>query len=300
MTRKINKNTGSQVNGRTIGVLVHPDYHPAVYRVDEIVLDFAYQTVTVSPYLPDHSVTALETATGAVYYYGQVSMIVDDVDYYKFEKYDGEEGDPDELWSDVDDQTVEEGSTLYVYDGVSMVSFTTVNSIFSANTDFMVTETQYGPCFALGYPDAMIEGSYMLDYLGKKIGYISGENFVTDTDVHFEKSTYAVNQDWENDSYIDTYDTIIRLRTTEIDPAVGSKAYWIIGEDYGEQTIKSLVTTDEPAYYDAVNCVVSYSVDGSTFTELSDEAMTDDNNVITNIPKYLYLSFSQDVEITEE
>ena len=48
-----------------------------------------------------------------------------------------------------------------------------------------------------------------------------------------------------------------------------------------------------------VNCVVSYSVDGNVFTDV-DTVLTDDNNVIGNIPRYVYLKFSQDVVITVE
>lgn len=47
------------------------------------------------------------------------------------------------------------------------------------------------------------------------------------------------------------------------------------------------------------NCVVSYSVDGDTYTDV-DPVLTDDNNVIANIPRYVYLKFSQDVFITVE
>lgn len=49
----------------------------------------------------------------------------------------------------------------------------------------------------------------------------------------------------------------------------------------------------------AINCVVSYSVDGKVFTDV-DPVLTDDNNVIANIPRYVYLKFSQDVVITVE
>ena len=48
-----------------------------------------------------------------------------------------------------------------------------------------------------------------------------------------------------------------------------------------------------------VNCVVSYSVDGNIFTNV-DPVLTEDNNVIGNIPRYVYLKFSQDVVITVE
>ena len=54
-----------------------------------------------------------------------------------------------------------------------------------------------------------------------------------------------------------------------------------------------------PGEGEGINCVVSYSVDGDTYTAV-DPVLTDDNNVIANIPKYVYLKFSQDVAITEE
>ena len=54
-----------------------------------------------------------------------------------------------------------------------------------------------------------------------------------------------------------------------------------------------------PGEGEGINCVVSYSVDGKVFTDV-DPVLTDENNVIANIPKYVYLNFSQDVAITEE
>ena len=54
-----------------------------------------------------------------------------------------------------------------------------------------------------------------------------------------------------------------------------------------------LVIGDTPA------CSVSYSVDGNTWTQ-HPTTLTDNNNVIANIPRYMYLKFSQDVAITEE
>lgn len=50
---------------------------------------------------------------------------------------------------------------------------------------------------------------------------------------------------------------------------------------------------------DSYNCEVSYSVDGETFTTF-DKVLNEANNVICNIPKSVYLKFSQDVIITEE
>ena len=54
-----------------------------------------------------------------------------------------------------------------------------------------------------------------------------------------------------------------------------------------------------PGDGEGINCVVSYSVDGKVFTNV-DTVLTEDNNVIANIPRYVYLKFSQDVVITEE
>ena len=54
-----------------------------------------------------------------------------------------------------------------------------------------------------------------------------------------------------------------------------------------------------PGEGEGINCVVSYSIDGEVFTNV-DPVLTDDNNVIANIPRYVYLKFSQDVVITVE
>ena len=54
-----------------------------------------------------------------------------------------------------------------------------------------------------------------------------------------------------------------------------------------------------PGDGEGINCVVSYSVDGKVFTAV-DPVLTEDNNVIANIPRYVYLKFSQDVVITVE
>ena len=50
---------------------------------------------------------------------------------------------------------------------------------------------------------------------------------------------------------------------------------------------------------DTPSCIVSYSVDGNTWTQ-HPTTLTDSNNVIVNIPRYMYLKFSQDVVITVE
>ena len=73
-----------------------------------------------------------------------------------------------------------------------------------------------------------------------------------------------------------------------------------IAKDTATQVNSNLIGVKVlPGEGETANCTVSYSVDGEVFTDV-ETALTEDNNVIGNIPKYAYLKFSQDVVITEE
>lgn len=73
-----------------------------------------------------------------------------------------------------------------------------------------------------------------------------------------------------------------------------------IAKDTATQVNSNLIGVKVlPGEGEGINCVVSYSVDGNTYTTV-DPVLTDDNNVIANIPRYVYLKFSQDVIITVE
>ena len=73
-----------------------------------------------------------------------------------------------------------------------------------------------------------------------------------------------------------------------------------IAKDTATQVNSNLIGVKVlPGEGEGINCVVSYSVDGNTYTTV-DPVLTDDNNVIANIPRYVYLKFSQDVVITVE
>ena len=73
-----------------------------------------------------------------------------------------------------------------------------------------------------------------------------------------------------------------------------------IAKDTATQVNSNLIGVKVlPGDGEGINCVVSYSVDGKVFTDV-DTVLTDNNNVIANIPRYMYLKFSQDVAITEE
>ena len=73
-----------------------------------------------------------------------------------------------------------------------------------------------------------------------------------------------------------------------------------IAKDTATQVNSNLIGVKVlPGEGESANCTVSYSVDGKVFTNV-DPVLTDDNNVIANIPRYVYLKFSQDVVITVE
>lgn len=70
-----------------------------------------------------------------------------------------------------------------------------------------------------------------------------------------------------------------------------------VGWLYNRMTVSSVESHQEQGEYPS--CQVEYSVDGQTWTAYPDY-LTDYNSVICNIPRYMYLRFSQDVLITEE
>lgn len=97
--------------------------------------------------------------------------------------------------------------------------------------------------------------------------------------------------------------------TDEDRPEIGATVYYSMYDpsfnqfEVGELVLSVVPEPEpvEPYVPDEPNCTVSYSINGKddTWTDC-EETLTDLNNVIANIPRYIYLKFSQDVEITEE
>ena len=148
----------------------------------------------------------------------------------------------------------------------------------------------------------IFDGEFLCNIEGYAVGYVvSGPEVVTDPNVTFTKGNVEGGyQTWTNDDYISEGLGTRNLYTPTDSPAVGDSALFTLNDlDYNPQTIKSIDTTETPGVTDPVNCKLSYSVDGSTWTDWP-ENITDDNNVISNIPRYMYLKFSQDVVITVE
>ena len=325
VTRNIKANTATQVNSNLIGVLVHPNINPPTVTVDGIVVDYTYTKFVIangvpSPITPGTYTSDVITDTNNnVYCYTGDTTVVDGQTYHCWVLWsiDSSLNDND-VWTK--GYPVKAGMYLYNIDltdkenPVLIGEVGTIGSLF-LNVDgklhldipFMqISERNvYNPTFSFHY---YFNGDFLIDDHNQlKVGYVvSGPTVITDPNVTFTKGSVEEElgyQTWtNNDDFISAEFVPRNLYTPTDSPAVGDKALFTMFEykyEYNPQTIKAINTTETPAVTDPVDCKLSYSVDGSTWTDWS-ENMTEDNNVIANIPRYVYLKFSQDVVITVE
>ena len=320
VTRNIKANTATQVNANLIGVLVHPNTYPPIVTVDDIVVDYSYTEIVVAngvpnPLFPGEYSDAITDTNNNVYWWPGNSAEVGGETYYRWALWptDGS-SDNDNVWAK--DFPIETGSNLYhisfagqenpvITDaGVVGSLFLEFGGIVSTGISFIQINQYdlYNSNFNSLY---QVSGDFIVDVQNNyKVGYVvSGPEVVTDSDVTFIKgNTYGDYQTWTNGDYVSEGFGTRSLYTETDSPAVGDSALFTVAsgsEDYNVQTIKAIDTTETPVDPDPVDCTLSYSVDGTSWTEWPDN-MTDDNNVISNIPRYMYLKFSQDVVITEE
>lgn len=316
VTRNIKANKPTQVNSDKIGVLVHPNTYPPIVTVDDIVVDYNYEKVTAengvpNPEFPDIFSGAITDTNNNVYYWKGGLTTIGGVDYYIYGTFPGGENI---VYGTNNPAQV--GDSIYSIDTTDpenpvITTIGTIGTLF-LQKDHMVTTFDFIKNSASDYLNTnwsyttfQVGGDFLLDVQnGYKVGYvISGPSVVTDNDVTFVKgSVQSDYQSWTNDDYVASGFGTRSLYTTTDSPAVGDTALFTVNpgeEDYNVQTIKDIDTTETPVDPDPVNCTVSYSVDGTTWTE-HPTVLTDENNVICNIPKYVYLKFSQDVVITVE
>lgn len=318
-TRNVKANIGTQVNGTSVGVLVHPGENPPIVRLDGIKVDLGVKVSTLSSSLPDVenrvicAVVAEHNNIDEIFYCVPASpyppsvpeqIEVDDTVYYKFIKY----GDSSTvMWSPnfyvLDPSDPGAPYYLYEYDETDVTEpikyYADVVYKFSVEGVFVQKDTNL-------YSSVDYNGEFYtittnvvgnLDTL--QCGYVVIDTTAYYEDVVFTKLTEGVTPVvWSNSDFEQLYGALDLVTFTET-PEVGEELYWNLDMlDFNNQTVKELVYTEIPQPI-PVDCTVSYSVDGETWTEHSD-TLTDDNNVICNIPRYMYLKFSQDVEITEE
>lgn len=318
VTRNINANTATQVNANLIGVLVHPNTYPPIVTVDDIVVDYQYATLTVQSSVPvevgevtvySAAITAYNSGSGDIFYFTSESKVVDGQTYYRWDSYPGNTTWNSPLWTLSNTPSINDPFYVYTEDPESMVQATNVQSVFNINTNFIKeNETEYSntnysgryTIVEISYPDQNTK-IFLVDPSGNKVGWVSTIHINKDDDKTFVKGSVVGDyQSWTNGDYVSSGFGVRTIYTITDSPAVGDQAMYTADHpEYDSQEITAIDTTETPVDPDPVKCTVSYSTDGETFTE-HPTVLTDDNNVICNIPRYVYLKFSQDVEITEE
>lgn len=304
VTRYIKKNTPVQVNSHLIGVEVYPDDvftgitvkgHWTRLRCNNVPANTAFWT----------------SFNEVVYMKSNGSVEIETVTYYRWTRspFFTDDRYPRYLWitsQDIDSSNI--GDALYTIDQTDPEN--PVVTQYDENLGNIVPEYTGGSkrfiqlrdvdgtdCLLGLYGD--VENSlYMLDMNTSSVYTIDGDYFsiisatpdnVTNIDIVCD----SYNQDgfWI-DSDNATYNGPLWGSAT---PAVGDTLNFFESDnEYNQQTVDSLNYVPGTA-----NCVVEYSVTGDEWTQVGSN-LTDVNNVIANVPKYVYLRFSQDVEITEE
>ena len=322
VTKNIKANTATQVNSNLIGVLVNPNTNPPIVTVDDIVVDYTYTTFVVSnvvpdPEIPDTYTLSLTGTDNNVYVFTNEVTSINDEGYNKLKLWEQDDiiwikqpsGRPGEIvGSSLFNIDFTDGENPVITDSGIKVGtlFLGIEEGRGENKDIPFIQNAPNDLYNSSYSSTyQVDGDFLIDVQsGYKVGYVmSGPTVVTDQNVKFTKGGMSgVYYYWMNDDLLSSGFSTRYLYTTTDSPAVGDSALFtsVQGqEDYNVQTIKAIDTTETPAPEVPIDCTLSYSVDGETWTDWP-ENMTDDNNVISNIPRYMYLMFSQDVVITEE
>lgn len=290
MTKRVNANVSTQVNADKIGVLIAGG---TVTKVTGIIVDFSMNVITVSDRISGIDATVICDSNGDVYYTIQGETTGDL--RYIYHQY----GSESTLFNEF--STPEVGQTLYnsENEAVSTISvvFSTTGVFFNSDGTHFVNYDYKGSWIKQG--DFLVDES-----TGDKVGYITVDTTYSDDDCVF---TFGGTSGGSQTSWNHTFDVInadIQLLTEgnyyeDVYPTVGQDALFSPDNPtYNVQTVKGLVEEEEEIIV-TPNCTVSYSVNGETWTDHS-TVLTDFNNVINNIPRYMYLKFSQNVIITEE
>ncbi len=300
VTRNIEKNTASQVNSDKIGVLVHPGETPGYDVVNSIIVDYSFQYVEVTG---TEARTVVTTQSGFSYYATGEQVQAPGNTLWVWEAYGYDPSTPPQYTrlgtAEADYESVNVGSWMFALDtgeyADTVASKSTEPGGVSGN--FMIIDSSnhcYNPQYGSGY---YISGSDFLDANGNVVGTVTQTVSVTRSDMSFDK----VGQSGDYWVWTGTDEEFgeVSLYTVAENPQIGDTAYFPEDLTFNLQVVKNVVIEHFPPVPDPVECVVSYSVDSETWTE-HPTVLTDINNVINNIPRYMYLKFSQDVIITEE
>ena len=290
VTRNIVKNTPTQVNSHLIGVRKLPDVTNVNFKIYPKIV----ATVNGDVYYINNSPLPYRWRSGVIEYEGERYCKVvyavrvgekpgEGVYYYK----DTSDGSNPALYS-----KPEVGTQMYVRRGQTMEAA----GVVCTGTAKLTLHT-----FVASGPES---GGYLPLYEGYQLNMATGE-------IDFNGEIL----------YAASFNSRYGIVDGTFDRVEGNKYFYNVAENTplpsmtvyteGRPEVGSEVHTPDdiyitkPSYVSDItegaisDCVVSYSVDGKVFTDV-DTVLTDDNNVIANIPRYMYLKFSQDVAITEE
>ena len=334
MTRNIKKDTPVQVNSNLIGVQVRPD--TGSIDVDYTI---PYVRTNIStPTVPMNISFVLEDGEGGKEYAydstykGSVEVVDGETvyTYYRFPRYN-DYPENQYLYAQVpglDIDTVMYIGTSEIVDDQevwTMTRFGQVTNLYNATPGATVncfygifrfvdsenlscSVTTYDPTMDLPYfdMDGMFyldtDNGFVYDYDNNNLFGVTknGVRNVTGVELSAElqdESTWEGKYEWKgiptggSPYYPEGVEATVW--TDNADPAIGAVVYYSSDTPNFNQLS---VSSKAPV---AADCSVEFSVDGSTWTKVG-ENLTDDNNVIANIPRYVYLRFGQDVEITEE
>lgn len=284
VTRFIEKNKPTQVNSDKIGVQV-------VAPVSGISADYKTYTATLAL-----RYTEGETQYGRmfvsnsedIFYNTLVTEVISERTYYIHHMF----GSDTAYYCTKTAAELVQGDIIYVYEDDELVQFDTVDHLLSLSGEavqtgsdsFNLSDTTYT---SFVYPEGSTN-MFVKDGSDNILGWISSITDSTSSLTFEKESTSSVENktEWSVDG--------ISVWTDSDDPKEGDVVYTSESDlDWNKTAVSEVIREGE------IGCQVSYSIKGDSFTDV-DPVLTEENNVICNIPRYVYLKFSQDVYITEE
>ena len=314
MTRFLEKEQKTQVNSNLIGVQVRPEVVPPTYEVSELTANILMDLFGCANMLNDLPMLYVNSGNGdEIWAYQGTQEEYDGTVYNVWSCAMG--NNPGVNFLTISTDTITDSTQFYIHPGAPdappviqgprsdyMLTYEGSLCHFDPNGYYYVYDGTYVGTYLNGNAQCeLVDGFFKSRETGQYLGAYTGNELYTDEGV----SCVFGGQYGEYTLWMPDYSFQIAapayLFSTIRNPYVG---YNLISNDQGGASYASPVTSVtekevDPGYTEQVDCMVEYSVDGETWTAWP-ENLTDDNNVIANIPRYMYLRFYQDVEITEE
>lgn len=281
VTRFIEKDKPTQVNSDKIGVQVS-----APVSITDITADYKVNTVTAATTYTEGETQfgkMFVDMIGNIYYDTQGSEEIDGLIWSIFHRF----GETISYYSAPEPDY---GYHIYIKEESGLVQYGEVNHLL----DLTGSGTQLtGGTVSISnnvYSFYAYGGQLFLqDSQNIVKGWVSGITQASTSTTFSKQDTSSIEgkTEWSANG--------VSVWTDSDKPAVGDTVY----QTADDLTFNTTAVTEVTTETGEIACQVSYSIKGDVFTTVT-PTLTDENNVICNIPRYVYLKFSQDVEITEE